>query len=139
MKDKDKAFIDTNILLYSIYGSASQQQQINAFLRNQSALSVISTQVLKEFTNVCLKKKIHKTTTELKQHLTQFKQVFTVVEISLKNILSAIEIGEQYKFSFYDSLIIATALENKCNILLSEDLQHNQIIKKKLKIVNPFQ
>jgi predicted nucleic acid-binding protein len=139
MKDKSKTFIDTNILLYSIYGSASQQEQINVFLKNQSTSSIISTQVLKEFTNVCLKKKLNKTTAELKQHLSQFKQVFTIVEITLKNILIAIKISAQYKFSFYDSLIIATALENKCNILLSEDLQHNQIIKKKLKIINPFQ
>jgi predicted nucleic acid-binding protein len=52
--------------------------------------------------------------------------------------LQAVDILDRYKYSFYDSLIIATALENKCMILYSEDLQHNQGIGKKMKIVNPF-
>ncbi len=52
--------------------------------------------------------------------------------------MDAIDIREKYKFQYYDSLIIATALENKCTILYSEDMQHGQIIERQLKIINPF-
>jgi len=45
---------------------------------------------------------------------------------------------EKYKYQYYDSLIIATAIENGCSILYSEDMQHNQNIENKLVIVNPF-
>ena len=38
-----------------------------------------------------------------------------------------------------DSLIVATALENGCTILYSEDMQHEQIIEKQIKIINPFE
>jgi len=57
---------------------------------------------------------------------------------SKETILSAAHIANRYGFSFYDSLIIAAALETGCSVLYSEDLNNGQIIEKKLKIVNPF-
>jgi len=58
---------------------------------------------------------------------------------------STIEVGfaliEKYSFSFWDSLIVATAIKNGCNTLFTEDLQHNQRItfgKKHLTVINPF-
>jgi len=42
----------------------------------------------------------------------------------------------RYGFSYYDSLIIASALECECSVLFSEDMQHGQIIESTLKIVN---
>jgi len=55
------------------------------------------------------------------------------------------EIFIRYKFSFYDSMIVAAALEANCSILYSEDMQHKQVIKNpekngagKLTIINPF-
>jgi len=53
-------------------------------------------------------------------------------------ILLSFKIAEQYKYSIWDSLIIASALESNCSALYTEDLQHGQIIDKKLKIINPF-
>ena len=41
-------------------------------------------------------------------------------------------------FSFYDALIVAAALETQCDVLFSEDMQHNLIVDNSLKIVNPF-
>ena len=49
----------------------------------------------------------------------------------------ALDLQERYKFSFYDSLIVAAALEANCTRLLSEDLQHGQRIEG-LTIKNPF-
>ena len=49
-----------------------------------------------------------------------------------------IEIHTRYKYSYYDSLIIASALENDCAILYTEDLHHSQVIDEKLAIINPF-
>jgi len=45
----------------------------------------------------------------------------------------------RYDFSFFDALVVATALEAECNILYSEDRQHGQIIEGKLVIINPFE
>ena len=49
----------------------------------------------------------------------------------------ALEIQTRYGYGFYDSLIIAAALEAGCQHLLSEDMQHGQQIEQ-LRIVNPF-
>jgi len=45
---------------------------------------------------------------------------------------------DKYQYSFWDSLMLASALENGCSVIYSEDMQHEQIIGKKLKIINPF-
>ncbi|WP_456464182.1 hypothetical protein [Persephonella sp.] len=56
--------------------------------------------------------------------------IYTVKEITL---LKAKDIRKNYKFSFWDSLIIASALENNCNFLFPENMHHNL-----KKIINPF-
>ncbi|APB35038.1 Putative nucleic-acid-binding protein, contains pilt domain [Gloeomargarita lithophora Alchichica-D10] len=48
------------------------------------------------------------------------------------------EINIRYGYSYWDSLIIATALQSNCNILYSEDMQHDQLIEGKLRIINPL-
>lgn len=50
---------------------------------------------------------------------------------------NALDISERWQYSFYDSLIIASAREASCSILYSEDLQHRQKIYS-LEIINPF-
>jgi predicted nucleic acid-binding protein len=47
------------------------------------------------------------------------------------------EIAERSGFSFYDSVIVASALLAECKVLYSEDLQH-QVIEKRLTVINPF-
>ena len=49
----------------------------------------------------------------------------------------ALEIAKRWKYGFYDSLIIAGALQANCTILYSEDLQNKQIIRD-LQIINPY-
>jgi predicted nucleic acid-binding protein len=58
--------------------------------------------------------------------------------ITTYEIKNACKITDKYGFTYFDSLIVSCALELNCSILHSEDLQHNQIIEGKLKIVNPF-
>ena len=45
---------------------------------------------------------------------------------------------DKYSFSFYDSMIIAAALECDCKILYSEDMHHGKVIDRRLTIFNPF-
>jgi predicted nucleic acid-binding protein len=61
-----------------------------------------------------------------------------VKNITPKTIQSALNIVDQYGFSYYDSLIISSALESKSTILYSEDMSDGQVIDKKLRVVNPF-
>ena len=131
-----KAFIDTNILIYAFTTDEPEKQEIALkFLDN--CLPVISTQVIKEFSNVLLRK----TSIDLEniqEIIGGIIGISDVVNEEIELIFSAFDIHKRYQFSFYDSLVIATAINAKCQVLLSEDMQNGQVIDEKLKIVNPF-
>nr|WP_289626254.1 PIN domain-containing protein [Desulfonauticus submarinus] len=74
----------------------------------------------------------------MQKKLYQIIDVVMVVPLTLDIVRKSWEIKEKYKFSYWDSLIVASALENNCSILYTEDMQDGQIIEKKLEIVNPF-
>jgi predicted nucleic acid-binding protein len=61
-----------------------------------------------------------------------------VASVSKNTVLQSFEIKNRYRFSYWDSLVLSSALENGCNIIYSEDMQDNQLIDEVLRIVNPF-
>ena len=65
-------------------------------------------------------------------------QFASVEATGLPVVESAWTLMERYRFSYFDSLILASALATGCQILYSEDLQHGQAIDGRLTIVNPF-
>ncbi len=98
---------------------------------------IISVQVLEEFF-VCLTKKIPSPIDLIivKQIIKDFLKWRTVA-IDGDMMLEAIDISIRHKFSFWDSLIIASAVSGGANIIFSEDLSDNQIIDG-IVIKNPF-
>ena len=134
----DSVFIDTNIFIYSIDEYAGDKKKIASGLIKEHSLSgelMISFQVTQEFMNTCLRKKVP--TSEIRKYLSAV--IFPLWEIypTRDLYLKAIEIQERYQYSFYDSMIIAAALEGNCKTLYSEDLQHDQKIES-LTIIDPF-
>ena len=132
----DKTFVDTNILIYAFTRDETDKQEIALSVLDQCQ-PVISTQVLKEFANVLLKKG-NVGMERVRAVIGEITEVADIVNEELTLIVAAFDICERYRFSFYDSLIIAAAINSQCSVLLSEDLQDGQIIDNKLKIVDPF-
>jgi len=131
-----KTFIDTNILIYAFTADEPAKREMALKYLND-CLPVISTQVVKEFSNVLLKK-TSISLQAVQETINEIADVTEVVNEELEIIFASFDIYKRYKLSFYDSLIIATAINSKCQILLSEDMQGGQIIDGKLKIINPF-
>lgn len=130
-----RAFIDTSVLLYLISGDAARVQCVKEIL---AAKSVINVQVYNEFAAVA-RRKIGLALSEISEILTTISLVCgDPLALDFVTHKRAIAIAERYKFSFYDSLIVAAAIEAKCQLLYCEDLQHGQIIADQLKIINPF-
>ncbi len=75
---------------------------------------------------------------KIAEHIENLMIKCEVNMITLDTIQLALKIFSKYQYNYYDCLIIASALENGCAILYSEDMQHKQIIDKKLLILNPF-
>ena len=133
---KDRYFIDTNIIIYAHTDIEPEKQKTaQAIIREKP--TVISTQVLQETANILSKKFKHSW-----QNISIVLEEASINNIfhlnTMQTVLKACQVAGKYKFSFYDSLIIAAALEHGCTTLYSEDLHHNQLIEKRLKISNPF-
>lgn len=75
---------------------------------------------------------------EAQEIILELVSTFTIAEIDTLKVIQALEIKSRYQYSYWDSLIIATALTLDCTILYSEDLHHDQLIAQKMRIVNPF-
>jgi len=133
----DRIFIDTNILIY-LYSTEYDKQQIVLSLFESENAFCISTHVVMEFCNVLLKK-LKYTRADVEIALEDFKEHFEIVEVNMSTIEKALDIQERYQFSFFDSLVIATALQANCRSLYSEDMQHGQRIENTLRLWNPFQ
>lgn len=134
MRDK-RVFIDSNILIYSV--SDEGKKSIIAQNLLSSHRITISVQVLNEFCNVMIKKRIL-TLDELIKVIATFCQDFEVLPISETLVSQALLIKQCLNYSYWDSLIVATALASGVSTLYSEDMHHNQTIDGQLTIVNPF-
>ena len=133
----DRSFIDTNVIIYAFSSSDSEKRKkaLNLFL-NES-FPAISIQVLNEFCNI-QKKKFKINNPDIKTNLGLILEKTKLFSNSYNDIVLACDISEKYHYSYYDSLIISSALNNNCSILYSEDMQNNQVIENKLTIINPF-
>jgi predicted nucleic acid-binding protein len=135
-----KMFIDTNILIYAFDVSAGKKHQVASHILNDlwnSGLGVLSTQVLQEF-YINVVQKIQKPIDQkMAQEIIRDLLKWHVVVNNGDSILDAIDISEKYGYSFWDSLIIEAALTGGVSVLLSEDLQHGQVISG-VTISNPF-
>ncbi|GBU24243.1 hypothetical protein R83H12_00871 [Fibrobacteria bacterium R8-3-H12] len=130
------AFLDTNILVYS-HSITNKDKYEKAIDVMSCSSCYISTQVISEFCNV-LTKKMHINPMKIKELTQEFELYFNIFVVNKNTTEKALDILNKYGYSYYDSLIIAAALEVNCNILYSEDMQNGQIIENSLKIINPF-
>jgi predicted nucleic acid-binding protein len=137
----DRCFLDTNIFIYSIDRRDRVKEQKAAELIRDSLSSlkgVVSFQVVQEFFNVASKRLVASMSIEAAQlYLERVFLPLLRVHSSAALYGEALAFQGRYRLSWYDSLIICSALHAECTILYSEDLQHNQKFGK-LRIVNPF-
>ena len=135
MKD-EKAFIDTNLIVY-LYSKNDYKKQDKVIGTLSSYDCFISTQVLNEFCNVTIKK-LEMQISEISKNIDEILDTCSLLAVRHNTIKKALTLNGDYGYSYYDCLIIASALEANCKYLFSEDMQHGQIIENTLKIVNPF-
>lgn len=134
---QDRFFIDTNLLIYYVSNDASRKAAVKDLLVDNENI-IISSQVITEFVATTVKKKILSFDDSVK-YAKEFMELFYLGLIDKEAILLSFKIAKQYKYSIWDSLIIASALESNCSVLYTEDMQDGQIIDGKLTIVNPFE
>lgn len=137
----DRYFLDTNIIIYS-FDRRDPAKQIIAQNLIESGMkkndTIVSYQVIQEFINVAIRKfTVPMSHGDCKLFIDNVLNQFWDVYASRQLVNNALDISERWQYSFYDALIIASALEASCTVLYSEDLQHGQKIYS-LQIVDPF-
>lgn len=134
-------FLDSNIWLYVLLDDRDAQdadrKRGRAISLTNGQRAVVSTQVINE---VCvnLLKKAAFSERQIKELIQDFYDRCTVIKLKLEILTGASDLRLRYGFSFWDGLIVASALYAKVDVLYSEDMQDGLIVSEKLEIVNPF-
>ena len=145
---KDSVFIDTNIFLYALTEpkDKNREQDLPKRAKSLELLTklfnenhiVVSVQVLNELHfNMVRKFKLDDTVV----FNTIQKNVFAIAsveDLTSQTYMKAFQVRHNYNISYWDSLVIASALESGCTQLYSEDMQDGLVIDRVLNIINPF-
>ena len=126
----DKYFFDSNIWLYLFLEKGSRKSLIAKQYIEKSVLNnqiVISWQVINEISVNLLKKGF--TEQQVLSIVEWLYRIATIQDFTQKMLLKASSLREQYSISYWDSLIVAAALEANCQLLYSEDMQDGLKIK----------
>jgi predicted nucleic acid-binding protein len=136
----DRIFVDTNILVYAHDADAGEKHSAAA-----QALAelweyrngIISTQVLQELYITLTRKVASPVTGNIARRLLRNYLTWELVLNDGAIILHAGEIGDNYQLSFWDGLIVAAAYSKNASIILTEDMNHGQVVEG-IRIENPF-
>ncbi|MCY3941692.1 MAG: PIN domain-containing protein [Gammaproteobacteria bacterium] len=134
----ERCFIDTNVLVYLFDAdSPGKQARSRELLEEVADSAVLSTQVLAEF-YVAVTRKLGKPLPAIKAR----DAVESLCELEVRPVhttlvKSAIRRSRDSQLSYWDALIIETAMESDASTLFTEDLQHGQKFDH-LRVVDPF-
>jgi predicted nucleic acid-binding protein len=133
-------FVDTNILIYAHDVSAGQKQiRARKLLEDlwQSELGRLSIQVLQEFYVNVTQKVAKPLPTEEAAQIVADLSAWEVHCPRMEDVLDAIRVQERYQVSFWDAMVIASAVALGCQILWSEDLNPGQVYDQ-VQVQSPF-
>ena len=133
-------FVDTNVLVYwqdaSDQGKQSRAEDWIAHLGHLRAAR-ISFQILQEL-YATLTRKVRPTfDAEEARAIVRDLAAWLPVAVDLSILESAWRIQERYILSWWDALVVAAAHSCACSALLTEDLQHGQLLGQ-VRVINPF-
>ena len=133
-----KVMLDTNLWVYLYAQNVPEKQKpIQAIVATQFEAIILSAQILGELYYVLTRKKLT-TTAVAREIILEMVTSFPVLGIDTVKVLLALDMHAKYGYSYWDSLILATASLHDCDTLYSEDMQHKQVIENKVQIFNPF-
>ena len=137
----DRFFLDTNIFVYSFDKNAPKKADRAAKLIRRAievGQGIVSYQVVQEFFNVALRRFAEPmSAADAEQYLSTTFRPLLAVHSSHGLYSRALQLAREHSLSWYDSLIVASAIEGRCGVLYSEDLQHGQRFGGS-RIENPF-
>ncbi len=135
-----RVFFDTNVLVYLFDDDAPEKQALARTVLQrevEDGRAVLSTQVLQEFFVATTRKLADPLSSKDGERAVRDLAELPVIQVTTRLVLDAVRRTRKTGFSFWDALIIETALASGADRLLTEDLQHGQRIDGLL-VENPF-
>lgn len=133
-----RSFFDTNVLIYADDSATPRKQRRAIELvaeHRRSGTGVVSLQVLQEYFVTATRKL--QVDARIARRKIELLAAFDVVASEVADVLAAIDLHRLHGINFWDALIIRSATQSGCKVLLSEDMQHAREIDG-IQIVNPF-
>ena len=129
-----RAFADTDIAVYAESDDGEKSKRARSILESSP---VISTQVINE-TIAALKGKYGFSKPDAYEVAGGLMDLCEVVSVNQGTVREAMKLAVRYQLSHWDALIVAAALETGCDVLYSEDMQHEQVFDGRVTARNPF-
>jgi predicted nucleic acid-binding protein len=133
----DAAFVDTNIWVYAHLKAPTDPRHARALalVRDAPGL-VISPQVVAEYYSVMLRN--GQTDAWIQANLRAMFARCRLQPANAELVATALGLRNRLGYSFWDCQVVAAALLARCTRLLTEDLQHGQVIDGRLRVVDPL-
>lgn len=132
-----KSFIDTNVLVYASDDDSPAKQHIaRSIVAEHSGRAVVSTQVLQEYF-VAATQKLRIAPLTAKDLINAIQNAFETILVSPEIINRAVDGSILWQVSFWDALILASAEDSVCEVVISEDLNSGQRYGG-VRVENPF-
>ena len=130
--------LDTNVLAYAEgLGDDVRCQLARDLIAKLNPInSLVPVQVLGELSRV-LTIKLNKSSADARELLLSWSDAVVVADTTWTAFQSAMDLTVDHQISMWDALIMSVAAENKCRLLISEDLQ-NGFTWRGVTVVNPF-
>ena len=112
-------FLDTNVVVYLYSGDEPAKRDAALALIN-AGTTIVSTQVLNELANT-LTRKFALPSETVALAITEIQDACVVVPVMPDTIIRALALAKKYRYTYYDSLILASALSADCDTLATED------------------
>ena len=134
-------FIDSNLWIYLSVSTKDKEKHnstLSFFEQISNKYIYTSIQVINEYHWVMLRKyKLSESDISEKVE-NGIIQMSKIVDLNINTYKKAQKIRANYNISFWDSLIVSSALLSNCSILYSEDMDNDLVIENKIKIINPL-
>lgn len=133
-------FLDTNVLIYAHDRSAGDKHlRARELIEGlwQSGEGCLSIQVLQEFYVNATAKVARPLAPDTAAQIIADLSVWQVHRPGVEDVLDAIRLQGRYQLSFWDSMIVASALQLGCQTIWSEDLNPGQVYDS-VQVLSPF-
>jgi len=144
----DRVFVDTNIFLYALTepGEKNREKDLPKRTKALELLTklyneddiVVSVQVLNELHFNMVRKFNIDDDIVFKTLQENIFAIASVKSLTAQTYTKAFQVREKYNISYWDSLVVASALENNCTKLYSEDMQDGLVVDGIVNIINPL-